>query len=299
MGKINCMKVNKMITSGLLVQNYGKGKFPSSYSKKTSVSSRPFVSKFDSGLPEIERPFDEIFTPTINYRHIFGKGATRDQKLYYLEHDMFQKMKQINSLPLKRKTKSKLGKKLDTGGLIDKFYFLEKLASKDGKGGVSMEDIQEWMNERPGNISNWLARIETESDSVSDKMSIDTRQILQSVASSTDIEEAKRRAIAQRTDPTLGELLDGTDVDALTLMFSGVKDPVQESIQQEEQLPIEREQSEMIIEDVTSAIKKSVQVNRKDGRVSKKQRHSPYGTIDDRKKRKKLEKQLEHVKSML
>lgn len=198
-----------MITSGLVVQNHGKGIFPSSRKSSHRMFTRPYTDNFDKPIPTFSRPFDEKFTPTVNYRKVFGKGVTADEKLYYLEQDMYQKIKRVNDLPLNRNTRKKIDNALRSGTLMDKFLFLEKMF-KDGYGDErSMEGIIAWLG---GSMREPVGY----RDESRDAMSLDTRSILRSAPSSYGFSfDEYQRQILERHNPITSELLEDGDFDAI------------------------------------------------------------------------------------
>lgn len=89
----------KMITSGLLVQNRAHFRgFPSSYRQDNDVYARPYVDGFDTGIVRVSEPFKienglpPVIPPsTVNYRNIFGRGSTADEREFYLNRGMTMK----------------------------------------------------------------------------------------------------------------------------------------------------------------------------------------------------------------
>ena len=204
-----------MITSGLVVQNHGKGIFPSSR-KSSKMYVRPHVDGYDLPIPVFSRPFDEKFTSTVNYHKVFGKGVTPDEKLYYLQNDMLQNMRRINAMPLKRKTK-KLKALADEGGtLMDKFLLLERFKNA-GVEGSEMEGISDWF---AGVVREPM--LSAGRQSTASSMSLDTRSILQSNYSTESFEELQRK---QLQEPALAKLLDDTEIDDLLPMLKSVIPP--------------------------------------------------------------------------
>jgi len=204
-----------MITSGLVVQNHGKGTFPSSRSKG-KISSRPYVDGYDKPIPTFSRPFDEKFTPTVNYRKVFGKGVTPDEKLYYLQHDAFQSIRKINALPLNRRTKAvKKLSKLE-GTLLDQYLFLERLKHESGAPPGSMESIIGWVAGAAREPQVSVGRQSTEPG-----MEVDKRSILKSDAGSSASYETVQKRVLERSNPVTAELLDsGGDLAALAPQLS-------------------------------------------------------------------------------
>ena len=206
-----------MITSGLVVQNHGKGIFPSSR-KSSKMYIRPHVDGYDSPIPEFSRPFDEKFTSTVNYHKVFGKGVTPDEKLYYLQNDMLQNMRRINAMPLNKRTK-KLKALADEGGtLMDKFLFLERFKN-EGVEGSEMDGISEWF---AGVVRQPMLSEGRQSTAAG--MDVDKRSILQSHHSTESFEALQRK---QLQEPALAKLLDDTEVDDLLPKLKSVIPPPQ------------------------------------------------------------------------
>jgi hypothetical protein len=199
----------RMITSGLVVQNYGKGTFPSSRKSSHRVFVHPHTDNFSQPIPAFSRPFDEKFVKTVDYRKVFGRGVSADEKLYYLEHDMYQKIKRVNDLPLQRRTRSKIEKTLRGGTLMDKFLFLEKMLKNSDGGDRSMSGIEGWI---AGNMR------EPGGDLISSDgtMSLDTRSILRSAYGSSVLDlENYQREILERSNSITSELLDSGDLGSI------------------------------------------------------------------------------------
>lgn len=229
-----------MITSGLVVQNHGKGIFPSSRSRKRTFV-RPYVDGYDKPIPSFSRPFDEKFTKTVNYHKVFGKGVTPDEKLYYLEHDMFQTVARANAMPLKRKTRKRgAAESLEGSTLMDKYMLLEKFKSPDFEPFVPMEGIENWQTAAARNPEISEGRKST----VSGEIDVDKKSVLQSVApSSGDYNELQEKVLNQ-ADPVKSKLLDEGDGAALMPMLEGVAIQAVDDLPQDQDVEMQAVENE-------------------------------------------------------
>jgi hypothetical protein len=83
-----------MITSGLLIQNRARyTPYPSVHRNVSSELIEPYVSKFDRGIPSALTSFENESVVSIPYKKLFGKGLTADERLYFVENNVSNRIK--------------------------------------------------------------------------------------------------------------------------------------------------------------------------------------------------------------
>ena len=136
--------VNKMVTSGLVIQNRARyGLYPSQHFGNTNQFIRPFVDLDDGNTPVLYDKFVEEDIPnSISYRKIFGKNTTADDRLFFMHHGLTKLQSEAQGSDIKKRKILK-GQQPRTGSLggLTQTYFDTFINPGKTDQSTPMEDV--------------------------------------------------------------------------------------------------------------------------------------------------------------